>query len=155
MTRILASRKFLMLYAMAGFHLFQGYYLSNSFKQIGFQHNLSDSTLTYIGSFGALFNGCCKILFAAMLDCFKFKHIYVVILMMVCTALVGMHFATDPISFGTCVFVCFMCDGSMTSMLPVVTLEVFGLKRCNQVYGFMFSVFGVAAMSGTLFVGTI
>ena len=43
----------------------------------------------------------------------------------------------------------------MTSMLPVITLEVFGLKRGNEVYGYMFSVFGVAAMSGTLFVGTI
>ena len=43
----------------------------------------------------------------------------------------------------------------MTSMLPVVTLNVFGYKRGTQVYGYMYSVFGLAAMSGTLIVDTL
>jgi hypothetical protein len=48
-----------------------------------------------------------------------------------------------------------MGDGSMTSMLPVVTLNVFGLRRGTEVYGFMYSVFGLAAMSGVVIVDTL
>ena len=47
-----------------------------------------------------------------------------------------------------------MCDGSMTSMIPVVTNKIFGLKRGPMVYSYVFSTFGVAAMLGTLFVKT-
>lgn len=48
----------------------------------------------------------------------------------------------------------FMCDGSMTSMIPVVANKVFGLKRGPMVYSYLFSTFGIAAMLGTLFVKT-
>ena len=48
----------------------------------------------------------------------------------------------------------FMCDGSMTSMIPVVTNNIYGLKRGPMVYSYIFSTFGVAAMLGTLFVKT-
>ena len=46
----------------------------------------------------------------------------------------------------------FMCDGSITSMIPVVTNKVFGTVRGAIVYGYMFSTFGVSAMLGWLFV---
>jgi len=39
-------------------------------------------------------------------------------------------------------------------MLPVVTLNVFGLKRGDEVYGYMYASFGVAAISGLFFVET-
>ena len=45
-----------------------------------------------------------------------------------------------------------MGDGSMTSMLPPITIHIFGNKRGIEVYGFMYSVFGLAALLGTLFV---
>ena len=48
-----------------------------------------------------------------------------------------------------------MCDGSMTSMIPVVTNRVFGVKRGPMVYSYVFSTFGVAAMLGTLLVKTL
>ena len=43
----------------------------------------------------------------------------------------------------------------MTSMIPVVTNRVFGLLRGPSVYGYMFSTFGVAALSGVLLVKTL
>jgi hypothetical protein len=49
----------------------------------------------------------------------------------------------------------FLGDGSMTSMLPVVTINVFGIRRGTQVYGFMFSEFGFAALVGVIVVGTL
>jgi hypothetical protein len=69
--------------------------------------------------------------------------------------LIWVHWAVfHAWSYSIVICLSFMCDGSMTSMLPVVTLHVFGLMRGNKVYGYMYSVFGAAAMLGTLFVTT-
>ena len=54
--------------------------MTNSFKQYGFTGGLDDSTLSLIGSFGALFNGCFKVFWATMLDYFPFKRVYTIIL---------------------------------------------------------------------------
>lgn len=109
-----------------------------------------------IGSFGALFNGACKIILASSLDYLPFKPVYGVILVAIISSLVIVHFVTtSAVGFGACIWINFMGDGSMTSMLPVVTLNVFGYKRGTQIYGYMYSVFGLAAMSGTLIVDTL
>lgn len=130
--------------------------MGNSFKIIGYAGGIKDSTLTMIGSFGALFNGCCKIIFATALDYYPFKKVYAVISACMITSLIMVHYTqTSPVGFGACIFVALMCDGSITSMLPAVTLGVFGFKRGNQVYSYMYSVFALAAMSGTFLVKTI
>ena len=109
-----------------------------------------------IGSFGALFNGACKIILASSLDYLPFKPVYGVILVAIISSLVIVHFVTtSAVGFGACIWINFMGDGSMTSMLPVVTLNMFGYKRGTQIYGYMYSVFGLAAMSGTLIVDTL
>ena len=105
-----------------------------------------------IGSFGALFNGSCKIVLASSLDYLPFKPVYSCILGAVVLSLITVHFCTSTAFFGACIWINFMGDGSMTSMLPAVTLAIFGTNRGTQVYGFMFSVFGLAAMIGLLFV---
>ena len=55
-------------------------------------------------------------------------------------------------SYTIVVFLSFMCDGSMASMLPAVTLTVFGIKRGGQVYSYLYSTFGAAALLGTFVV---
>ena len=149
-TTILKTPKFIGLYIIASTHLFYGYYMTNSFKQFGFTGGLGDYTLSIIGSFGALFNGCFKIFWATMLDYYPFKRVYGVILLIQITLLISVHWAVYRAwSYAIVICLSFMCDGSMTSMLPVVTLHVFGIKRGGQVYSYMYSVFGVAAMLGT------
>jgi hypothetical protein len=77
---IIKSKKFIMLYLLGVTHLFYEYYMTNSYKQFGFRAGgLNDRTLSKIGSFGALFNGCFKIFWAALLDYFPFKPVYAVI----------------------------------------------------------------------------
>jgi hypothetical protein len=109
-----------------------------------------------IGSFGALFNGACKILLASSLDYLNFKPVYSCILAAIVASLVLIHYTgSSSFLFGACIWVNFMGDGSMTSMLPVVTLTVFGTKRGTEVYGYLYSVFGLAAMSGLVFVNIL
>ena len=130
MKKILATRKFVGLYALAAFHLFAGYYFNNSYKQIGLNGGLPDSTLTYIGSMGSLMNGVCKLVLAAFLDFMRFKPIYLVIVSIQIIDLIVIPFSvTRAPMFGLCVIINFMCDGSMTSMLPAVTLDLFGVTR--------------------------
>lgn len=112
--------------------------------------------MTFIGSFGALFNGGGKIFFGAILDYYKFKSVYTIILGAIFTSLIMVHFSyTNPFAFGACMWINFMGDGSMTSMLPVVSINVFGLARGTEVFGYLFSEFGFAACIGVLVVSTL
>ena len=40
----------------------------------------------------------------------------------------------------------------MTSMLPVVTINIFGQERGTEVYGYMYAEFGFAALYGVILV---
>ena len=67
--------------------------------------------------------------------------------------LIWVHWAVNmPWSYAIVICLSFMCDGSMTSMLPPLSLEIFSIKRGPQVYGWMYSCFASAAMLGALFV---
>ena len=43
----------------------------------------------------------------------------------------------------------------MAAILPTITLEVFGIKRGHFLYSFIFSSFGVSALTGGLLVRTL
>ena len=45
-----------------------------------------------------------------------------------------------------------MCEGAITSILPTETLHHFGHNRGQDVYAFMFSSFGVSAITGSILV---
>ena len=153
---VIKTWKFGLLYCLVVSHMFYGYYMSNEFKQYGFTGGLDDKTLTLIGSFGALFNGCFKIVWATLLDYYNFKPIYTIILCITISGLIAVHWAVyNSITYFIVVCLAFMCDGSMTSMIPVVTNRVFGVKRGPMVYSYIFSTFGVAALLGALLVKTL
>ena len=119
---LLMTGKFLWLYVLVVSHMFYGYYMTNQFKQYGFTGGIDDKTLSTIGSAGALFNGCFKIVWASLLDYFNFKPLYSMILVVQLTCLTAVHWAHHHAgSYALVVCLSFMCDGSMTSMIPVVT----------------------------------
>lgn len=82
-----------------------------------------DEQLTYIGSLGALFNGLMKILLASSLDCIRFKLVFLMVLALIIFSLIAVHwFVNNYYLFAMCIWINLMGDGSMTSMLPVVTI---------------------------------
>jgi len=120
---ILKSKKFGLLYLLAICHFFYGYYMQNSYKQFGFSGGIDDRTLTRIGSFGALFNGCFKIFWASLLDYYPFKRCYLILVAIQFMMLIWVHWAVySDWQFFIVICLSYMCDGSLTSMLPVVTL---------------------------------
>lgn len=91
-----------------------------------------------------------------MLDYFKFKPVYTVIICLIVVSLLSVHVSyTSPFAFGACMWINFMGDGSMTSMLPVVSINVFGHERGTEVFSYLFSEFGFAAVVGVLIVGNL
>ena len=48
-----------------------------------------------------------------------------------------------------------MCEGAIASMLPTITIEIFGHKRGHQIYSFVYSNFGFQALASGLIVGTL
>jgi hypothetical protein len=48
-----------------------------------------------------------------------------------------------------------MCEGAITSILPTETMKHFGKERGSTVYSFMFSSFGVSAITGSIMVALL
>lgn len=48
-----------------------------------------------------------------------------------------------------------MCEGSIASILPTVTLTKFGVIRGHDVFSFMYSSYGVSALLGSVLVGSV
>jgi hypothetical protein len=70
-------------------------------------------------------------------------------LILICTIQIS-HF--NSISYLIVVCLSMQCEGALASILPTTVLSVFGLRRGHMVYSIMYSVFGVAALTGGLLV---
>lgn len=148
---ILRSKQFLTIYFMAVCHLFYGYYYSNVYKVYGKDYINDDQFLTLVGATAGLCNGFFKILWASLLDYYDFRTIYGGLICLEISLIFIVQYAVhNRYAFFVVTCLTFMCDGSLTSMLPALTVAQFGISRGPQVYGYMFSVFGVAALSSTL-----
>lgn len=133
-------------------HLFYGYYYTNVYKIYGTEYINDDQFLTRVGATAALFNGFFKFIWSYSLDFYSFKRIYgFLIVLEICLIVLVNYAVYNKYAFMVVTWLTFMCDGSLTSMLPAVTVGQFGIKRGPQVYTIMYSCFGVSAILGLLF----
>jgi len=61
-------------------------------------------------------------------------------------------FSNNPLVYGLCICLNVAGDGCLMAMLPAITISIFGLRRGPSVYGYLFSIFGMAAMTSLVFV---
>lgn len=73
---MIKSHEFLYLYLIFMCFVFYGHYILNVFKIYGFETIHDDHLLTFVGSFGALFNGVCRIFWSTLLDYKSFKTVF-------------------------------------------------------------------------------
>ena len=153
LSAIVKSGKFLTLYVLAVSHLFYGYYYTNVYKIYGTEYINDDKFLTFVGASAALFNGFFKFIWSFALDYFSFKRIYGgLIILEICLIGLVNYAVYNRYAFMVVTWLTFMCDGSLTSMLPAVTVDQFGIKRGPQVYSIMYSCFGCSAVLGLILV---
>lgn len=137
-------------------HLFYGYFFTNIYKEYGKDYINDDQFLTMVGAISSLFNGFFKFLWASLLDYYPFRKIYGGLICLEILLIVLVNYAVyNKWAFMVVSCLTYMCDGSLTSMLPALTVQQFGIERGPQVYGIMYSVFAVACMLGVLLVLTI
>jgi MFS family permease len=104
----------------------------------------------------SLFNGFFKLFWATLLDYYPFKRIYGVLIWIEISCIVLINYAVyNKWAFMLVSCLTYMCDGSLTSMLPALVVKQFGMERGPQVYGYMYSVFAVSCMLGVFFVLTV
>lgn len=151
--RILCHRKFLAIYFLSVFHIYSGFYLVNSFKQLGFTYGYRDSFLTLVGSCGSFCSSFAGIGGAASLDYFRFKPVYSTIVVAQITALMLLLLcASSNVLFGLAVVTIISTGDVVTSMMPTVVMTVFGLIRGQEIYSYCFSAFGFASTLGGVLV---
>ena len=150
---IIRSKDFLLLYMISCCHMFYGYYIINMFKTLGAETIHDDYYLTIVGSVGSLFDGVSRICWSSLLDYYPFNLVYrtllVIQIFLIALLLWSTHY---PFLYMIVISLSMMCEGAMTSILPTETLTHFKEKRGHQIYGYMFSSFGVSALLGSLIV---
>ena len=141
---------------MAVSHLFYGYFFTGVYKIYGKDYINDDIFLTRVGAISALFNGFFKFVWSYSLDFYPFKRIYgSLMILQMCNVLLIQFAVYNKYAFMLVSCLTFMCDGSLTSMLPALTVAQFGILRGPEVYSIMYSAFGVASMLGLFFMLTI
>ena len=127
---IMHSRKFKTLYIMGVCHFFYGYFYTNVYKDYGKEYINDEKFLTLVGAISSLFNGFFKLLWASLLDYFSFKKIYGGLIGLELCLIVLINVAVyNKWAFMIVSNLTYMCDGSLTSMLPALTVQQFGLMR--------------------------
>ena len=150
------SEKFITIYILATSHLFYGYFFTNIYKNYGKTYINDDNFLSWVGAISSLFNGCFKLFWATMLDYYSFRRIYGgLISLMLCLIILINYAVYNKWCFFIVSCLTYMCDGSLTSMLPAVTVGQFGITRGPQVYGYMYSCFGVSSFLNVFLVSYV
>lgn len=70
---------------MSYFSIFFGFFMTSAFKEYGRMKIRDDQFLSYVGAVGFVTNGLFRLLLSSLLDCFDFKKVYgVTIIIQVC-----------------------------------------------------------------------
>ena len=93
-----------------------------------------------------------KFAIAALLDIFEIKPVLATVLLglSATVAVILTSLSDNAIVYGICVSLNIAGAGSLLSMLPSIAISIFGLKRGPQIYGFLFSHIGMAALLSLL-----
>lgn len=112
--------------------MFFGFFMMNSFKMFGSHYINDDKFLTFIGSFGALFNGCLRIVWSALLDYYPFRNVFSgLIAIQILVILTISWSVNNKWTYLLSVSMSNMCEGAISAVMPTLTLHVFGTKRGN------------------------
>jgi hypothetical protein len=118
-----------------------------TYKSIGFKYHYTDTYCTIIGSVYSVINGTVRIFWGILLQKYKFRVLYTIILIGQAT-LTGtlVYVGTVEALFGLWILTDVFFIGGNYSLFPPVCAQVFGLKLGAQMYGFVASGFTFASI---------
>ena len=114
---------------MFAFGTFYGLYMASSYKIVG-EDFIDDKHLTIAGSLGAVCNGGSRLMWASLLDKYRFNHVYGVIMVIQLAISSTIYFTRkSPSLYIIWVCISYLCEGGQFSCFPVVIANIFGLTN--------------------------
>ena len=129
--------------------IFFSYYVISQFKNIT---GLSDEKLTYFGAIKAIFNGCSRVIWAALMDKFGFKKTYIVImvLQLISASLIWSQ-RTHLTTYSICVLIAYTTNGATFSMFPSACVKVFGTTNGGLIFTVMMFFVPCSSFTNVIF----
>jgi MFS transporter, OFA family, oxalate/formate antiporter len=152
------KKNFTTLYFIFLLSLISGLMIIGLTYRIGvLTYQFNETFVTISISIFAIGNGLSRPLFGWFVDRFGFfkSSLLSLSLLIVSGFLSIFNGGTQTVVFAVSYFLFWFCLGSWTAMAPLAIKSLFGKDMYAQLYGRLFTAYGVAAIIGTLFSGFI
>ena len=101
-------------------------------------NDLSDEKLTHVAAIGAIFNGCGRVVWAAIMDKFGFKNTYMAILVLqIISASLIWSQVNHLRNYSICILIAYMANGATFSTFPSACVKVFGTTNGGMIFTVM------------------
>ncbi|MEC9490748.1 MAG: OFA family MFS transporter [Halanaerobiales bacterium] len=119
--------------------------------------NLDSTTASIYVSLFAIFNGIGRPIFGALTDKLKVKKTAIISfsLIIIASLLMIINTSGSPVLYFISFAIFWLNLGGWLAIAPAATSYFFGKKNYSQNYGYLFTAYGVGAVIGNLFSGSI
>ncbi len=118
----------------------------NAFKTFGQAYIDNDRLITMLGGIGKLVNGLSRTPWGYFTDKYRFKRTFNVLLAIEIILILIIYWSVSHwLFYAIIVPLSMMTEGAITTMMPTACLNKFGMKRGQQVFSYMFSIYGVSS----------
>ena len=147
------SVRFKKICIMFMFGTFYGLYMASSYKIAADEDYIDDEHLTIAGSLGAVCNGGSRLMWATLLDKYRFNHVYGIIMGIQLAISCTIYFTRQsPTLYIIWVCISYLCEGGQFSCFPVVIANVFGLTNGGVITTLAFLAVPISSISSFVLV---
>ena len=151
--KLLLAVEFWKLYFICALQIFYGYFMIISYKNYGMWTINDDNFLMASGAIGLLLNGIFRWVWPNLMDAFSFKCVNICVLLLQINLIIALPFLTNmPNAYFFAVMFSIMCEGAIASLIPTLSLKIFGERKGPTVYSFLYSSIGISALLGSVLV---
>ena len=142
--RALMTKEFYMLLVSFTFTVVGPLYIVQKYKEIAqYLEIMNDKLLAVLGSTGAIFASCCKIVFGHLIDVYGFKIVYFMMIGLIFVVGIGINIEIAN-SFAFSIYVCisYVSLGGHQTILAPISRRLYGNVTGMMVFGFLFFTIG-------------
>mmetsp|Transcript_37053 Transcript_37053/g.35775 ORF Transcript_37053/g.35775 Transcript_37053/m.35775 type:complete len:422 (-) Transcript_37053:33-1298(-) len=154
--KLLLSWEFWKCLLICYFQYFYGIYMIISYKQLGMFTISNDVVLMASGGAGLLLNGLFRLAWPNLMDACSFKCVNIpIVILQIVLSLTIPYLASNMYAYFAAVVLSIITEGATTSLLPNLSMKIFGARKGPAVYSFMQFGIGLSAMTSALLVAML
>lgn len=142
---IIKSKKVYHIFLMNLFSSGLGLLIASNFKNYGLIKINDDKFLTIVGSVGAVFNGCGRMLWGMLYDRLTFKKVYI-FLLIIQIIFVATFDSISSYKSAFFIWICVLlfCEGGHFAIFPALCLKEFGTNPGSKIYPVVYFAFSLS-----------